>query len=276
MAKTNKKFSWRVFISFGLTYSFIIIFLTGIVLYLAPAGRIAHWVNWKFGGFSKEEWQAIHTNFSYLFVILSIFHLFTVNWKTFWSYLKTRSQSGLNKKREFFISTFLTIAIFFAIIFSVPPFSTVMDFGEYLTESWGNTETEPPVPHAELFTLAELTVQLGSTTIEKIESKLKASKIEYTDVNQTLEDIAKINHITPNQLYEIITKKSEAGMPGSGIGKKTLENLAQENNKDVKDFIEILKTNNINATKDQTLKDLADKYDMAARDIYALILGEKE
>ena len=151
-----------------------------------------------------------------------------------------------------------------------------MDFGEYLTESWGNTETEPPVPHAELFTLAELTVQLGSTTIEKIESKLKASKIEYTDVNQTLEDIAKINHITPNQLYEIITKKSEAGMPGSGIGKKTLENLAQENNKDVKDFIEILKANNINATKDQTLKDLADKYDMAARDIYALILGEKE
>jgi len=94
MTNTSKKFSWKAFISFGLTYSFIIIFLTGIVLYFAPAGRIAQWVNWKFAGFSKEEWQAIHTIFSYLFVILSIFHLFTANWKTFVSYLKNKTQNG--------------------------------------------------------------------------------------------------------------------------------------------------------------------------------------
>ena len=272
MTNTKKKFSWRAFISLGLTYSFIIIFITGIVLYLAPPGRIAHWVNWKFIGFLKEEWQAIHMNFSLLFVVLSIFHLFTVNWKTFWSYLKSKTSKGLNKKREFFISTFLTIAIFFAVIFSIPPFSTVVDFGEYLTNSWDNEDVNPPIPHAELLSLADLTTQLEDANIEKIESKLKANKIKYENVNQTLSEIAILNNMTPNAVYEIITKKPQGGMQGMGLGKKTLEDLAKENGKEVSSFIEILKANNIEAKKDETLKNLAEKYDMAARDLYQLIM----
>ena len=275
MTNTSKKFSWRAFISFGLTYSFIIIFLTGIVLYLAPAGRIAQWVNWKFAGFSKEEWQAIHTNFSYLFAILSIFHLFTVNWKTFVSYLKNKTQNGLNKKRELFISTFLTIAIFLGILFSVPPFSSVMDFGEYLTNSWENKESAPPIPHAELLTLTELVVQLNDMPIEKIEEKLIANKIKYENINQTLAEIAAINKITPNELYNIISKKSGAGMPGAGMGKKTLADIAIENNKDVDELINLLKDKNIIATKDKTLKDIAEEYDMAAKDIHEIILPTK-
>jgi hypothetical protein len=223
-------------------------------------------------GFSKEEWQAVHTNFSYLFVILSIFHLFTVNWKTFVSYLKSKTQTGLNKKREFFISTILTISIFFAIIFSIPPFSSVMDFGEYLTNSWENEETQPPIPHAELLTLTELAIRL-EMPIENIESKLTANKIKFENINQTLAEIAALNEITPIELYNIVSKKSAAGMPGSGIGKKTIEDIASENAKEVSSFIELLKANGIEATKDQTLKDIADKYDMAAKDIYAIILG---
>lgn len=272
MTNTKKNFSWRAFISFGLTYAFIIIFLTGIVLYLSPAGRIANWVNWKLIGFSKVEWQAIHTNFSYLFVILSVFHLFTVNWKTFISYLKNKTQRGLNRKRELLISTILTIIIFFGIIFSVPPFSSVMDLGEYLTESWENKETEPPIPHAELLTLTELAIQLENTPIEKIEAKLTANKINFDNINQTLAEIAALNKITPNELYNIIIKKSSAGMPGSGMGKKTLSDIALENNKDVDELISLLKDKNIIATKDKTLKDIADEYDMAAKDIHAIIL----
>ncbi|MBU1012019.1 MAG: DUF4405 domain-containing protein [Bacteroidetes bacterium] len=275
MTNTSKKFSWRAFISFGLTYSFIIIFLTGIVLYLAPAGRIAQWVNWRFAGFSKDEWQAIHTIFSYLFVILSIFHLFTANWKTFVSYLKNKTQNGLNKKRELFISTILTIAIFLGILFSVPPFSSVMDLGEYLKSSWENEESTPPIAHAELLTLTELVVQLNNMPIEKIEEKLIANKIKFENINQTLAEIAAINKITPNELYNIISKKSGAGMPGAGMGKKTLADIAVENNKDVDELINLLKDKNIIATKDKTLKAIAEEYDMAAKDIHEIILPTK-
>jgi len=59
---------------------------------MSPPGRYAHWVNWEIWGFSKESWQAIHTVFSYTFVILSVFHLFTINWKVFLSYFKKKSR----------------------------------------------------------------------------------------------------------------------------------------------------------------------------------------
>lgn len=150
-----------------------------------------------------------------------------------------------------------------------------MDFGEYLTNSWENEETQPPIPHAELLTLIELAERLDDTSIEKIESKLKANNIQFNNAGQNLTEIAAMNSITPNQVYEIIIQKSKAGMPGSGIGKKTLEDIATENGKDVSLFIKLLKAQNITANKNQTLKDLANQYDMAARDLYKIILGDE-
>lgn len=270
--KTEKnKFSWKAFISIGLVYSFIIIFLTGIVLYLAPAGRVANWNNWKLLGFNKESWQAIHTIFSFLFVILSIFHLFTINWKTFWNYLKSKTVKGLNKKREFYISTSFTALIFVGVMYSIPPFSSVMDFGSYLKESWEKTETAPPIPHAELLTLIELSAKLDSISIEKIMNKLNTSKIKFDGPNETLSSIGLKNNIPPIDIYNIITKKGPVGMVGSGIGRKTLEEFVKENNLDIDKVMGILKEKNIKAAKEQSLKDIAAENDMAPKDIFDLI-----
>ncbi len=123
--------------------------------------------------------------------------------------------------------------------------------------------------------MSELAEQLENMPIGKIESKLLSNKIIYDNIRQTLEEIAILNNITPSELYKIITKKSQARSLGSGMGRKTLEGLAREHNKDVDNFIQLLNENNIVATKDQTLKNLADKYDMAVRDIYQLILEKK-
>jgi hypothetical protein len=150
-----------------------------------------------------------------------------------------------------------------------------MDLGEYLTNSWENEESTPPIPHAELLTLSELVQQLNDIPIEKIEEKLLANKIKFEHINQTLAEIAAINKITPNELYNIISKKSGAGMPGAGMGKKTLSDIAYENNKDVDELINLLKDKNIIATKDNTLKDIAEEYDMAAKDIHEIILPTK-
>ncbi len=269
--ENKQKFSWRSFISFGLLFSFLIIFFTGIILYIAPAGRIANWVNWKLFALSKENWQALHIIFSFLFVILSIFHLFSINWKVFLSYIKSKTSSGLNKKKELWISGILTILIFIGVLYSIPPFSTVIDLGESLTQSWEKKVEVAPIPHAELLTLIELSDQLENFSIEKIENKLKANSIAFTSTDQTLSEIAKTNNLTPLEVYNLITKTSMTGMAGSGIGKKPLEEVAQENGKDINEILSILKEHNIVATKDQTLKDIAAENDMAAKDIFELI-----
>ena len=267
----KNKFSWKAFISFGLTYSFIIIFISGILLYIAPPGRYAHWVDWTLFGFTKEGWQSVHTIFSFTFVILSIFHLFTVNWKAFLSYLKSKKSSGLNKKREFFFSTILSIVFFAGVMFSVPPFSSIMDLGEYFTDSWEKVEEEPPVPHAEQLTLTELAEQLHLESVDQITRKLEMHKIIYDNTDkQTLQEIAKINETTPIDIYNQITQKANNERQGSGIGRKTIEDFAEEVGKTPDEVMEILKENGIKAEKGETLRDIGENNDMPPRDIFEL------
>jgi len=266
----KKKFNWRAFISFALTYSFIIILASGIVLYISPAGRYAHWVNWKIAGFTKEDWQSFHTIFSFTFVVLSVFHLFTINWKAFLSYLKSKTQKGLNKKREFFISTTLFFVFTAGIILGLPPFQTVMNVGEHFTELWEKAEEEPPVPHAELLTLAELAQQLKYNSVEQITGKLEKHGIKYENTHvQTLKEIAATNGTTPIAVYEKIAQKP--AMQGQGIGRKTLEEFAIEMGKNIDEVLSILKQNNIEAKKEQTLKDIGEQNDIPPRNVVELI-----
>jgi hypothetical protein len=268
----NNKFNWRVFISFGLTYAIVIILVSGIMLYMSPPGRYAHWVNWEIWGLTKEGWQAIHTVFSFAFIILSIFHLFSINWKVFVSYLKSKKGAGFNKKREFIISTVLIIVFFFGVIFSIPPFKSVMDFGEHLTNSWEKTEERAPVPHAELLTLAELTEQLNFNSVDEITRKLDNHKIKFENIQkQTLQEIAETNSKTPIEIYEIISKKTGNQRQGSGIGRKTIDDFAGELDKSIDEVLNLLKNNDIEAEKGQTLRTIGENNNLPPRDIYELI-----
>lgn len=268
----NGKFSWRAFISFGLTYIMVILLVSGFILYVSPPGRYAHWVNWTLWGITKEEWQAIHTVFSLSFIVLSVFHLFSANWRAFIYYFRSKREKGFNKKFEFLFSTLLILAVFFGTFFSLPPFENVMVLGEELTNSWEKVEEQAPVPHAELLTLAELSEQLQLESPDELTRKLDNHQVKYRDVNtQTLEEMAAANNTTPAELYEIISKKAGNSMQGSGVGRKTLEDFAKEMNKNVEDILRVLEVNKIAAKKNETLRTIGEKNNLSPRDIYDLI-----
>jgi hypothetical protein len=71
-------FNLRSFTSFSLVISTIIMSWSGFILYVAPPGRIANWGTWKLMLFTKTEWQALHTIFSYLFFISPVGSIRTV------------------------------------------------------------------------------------------------------------------------------------------------------------------------------------------------------
>lgn len=267
-----KKFSWRAFISFGLTYAMIILLVSGIVLYVSPPGRYAHWVNWTLWGFSKEKWQSIHTVFSLGFILLSVFHLFAANWRVFLSYLRSKAKAGFSRKRELLFSTVAVLVFLFGTMFSLPPFQNVMTLGEYLTNSWEKTEERAPVPHAELLTLAELSDQLKLDSVEVITRKLNNHKISFENIqSQTLQEIASVNNTTPMEIYEIISKPAGNSMQGAGVGRKTLEDFASELGKSIDEMLIILKQNNIEAEKSQTLRTIGENNNIPPRDVYNLI-----
>jgi hypothetical protein len=271
--EVNKKFSWKIFVSFSLFLSFLVIFISGLILYVAPAGRVSNWVNWKLFGFTKEQWQAMHTLFSYTFVVLSILHLFTYNWKTFWYYIKTKTKAGLNKKRELYTSILLFVLIFGGTYFEIPPFSSTMDLGAYLKESWEDKKDVAPIPHAELLTLEELSKQIEGVDLSQMENRLKNNHIKYENTEQTLSEIAKVNNLAPIEIYKIVTKSASEieGKAGGGIGRKTISDFATENGKNTDSLLVILKNAGYEAKADQTLKEIADEYDIKPYDLYELI-----
>lgn len=292
MEQTKKTFSWRAFISFGLVFAFFIIFISGTVLYIAPKGRVAHWTNWQLMGLLKDEWQSLHTVFSYVFVILGVFHLFSVNWKVFLSYIKTKASENINKKKELVISSLMMIGIFLGVLFYIPPFSSFMELSYYLKDTWEKKDERPPIPHAEQLNLIELANQLNDTSVEQVEAKLKSNNIEYTSTGQTLEEIGKLNGISPGRLFDIISAKTEItgktksaeehvfdgerrnDGTGKGYGRMTVEDCAAQSGMTVTDVLQKLENYGITAQEGQSLREIADGNGMRPGEVYEVIQGE--
>ena len=82
---TQSRFSYRVLTSFFVTFDFLILLVTGVVLYVVPHGRVANWINWELMGLSKDQWTSVHILSALLFLLVSILHLI-FNWKPFKHY----------------------------------------------------------------------------------------------------------------------------------------------------------------------------------------------
>ena len=150
----SSKFHWKVFVSFYVVFSFLALAVSGIVLYVAPPGRIANWSVWQLLLLSKAQWQAVHTIVALAFLVAAGFHIY-FNWKVLVAYLKSKLQAGIRMKRELAAASLTGAAILAVSITGMPPFGTVMDVGEDIKNSWSTTASEPPIPHAELMTVAE-------------------------------------------------------------------------------------------------------------------------
>ncbi len=83
-------FSMRSFTSLLLAFSFLALALSGIILYFAPQCSVAEAMGWTAAGLTKDQLTSLHMSTALMVVILSLFHLFVFNWKTFVHHLKIR------------------------------------------------------------------------------------------------------------------------------------------------------------------------------------------
>jgi hypothetical protein len=274
----KQKFSWKSFVSFSLAWSFLIIFISGIVLYIAPPGRVSNWTNWTLFGFSKAGWQALHTIFSYTFVVLSIFHLFSLNWKVFLHYFSAKATQGIHKKKELLISGGLILVVFLGTYFNTQPFKAIMDFGEWTTESWEIKEEQAPIPHAEILTIRELSGKYIKMSADSIMILIRQKGLKVDSIGQTMVKISEMNHLTPAKLYAMIlpsnpdgTIKKEIKPQLQGVGRKTISELAKDLGKDPKRVIEVLMKNGITVTPDDKIKSIAESTGKTPMEILELI-----
>lgn len=269
----NQHFKWRVFISAGLALAFLVMFISGIVLYISPPGRVANWTDWNIFGLTKKEWQNQHVVFGFAFIILSIFHLFVINWKAFFSYIKSKASKGLNNPAELAVSLVLFALLGAGTLWHLPPFEQVIALGDRLSGSWEYKTGGPPVPHAETMPLDELgALPQVNDPAEKMVEKLRAAGIEVRDTRQTLTEIADKNGVKVEKLYDIIMQgRSSGGLQGSGWGRKTLTEAAETIGVSPLALQQALKQQGIEASPEESIRDIATKNGMEPSELVSRI-----
>lgn len=194
-------FRFRGFISLLVTFSGLMMIVSGIVAYIMPEGRIAYWADWRFLTLGKEQWGTIHTVLSFIFIFGTFFHLI-FNFKALLSYLKDRVKKTFSMRSELVLVLLITIICTHGSIAGVPPFTTIMDLGSAIKKTWyAGEEVHPPFPHAELLTLKQLT--------NKMDLSLNGALVflqeqGFTDIDEqaTLKTLAGRSDSSPMQIFE--------------------------------------------------------------------------
>ena len=195
-------FKTRNFVSLFIAWTGLISIISGIILYLAPAGRVAFWVDWHFWGLTKKQWEAVHTVSSFFLMIFIIWHLI-LNWKVFVNYMKDKAKKISFTVPELSSSILIAIVLTVMSIYSIPPVSYIMDFGEYLTQSWETKTSSPIIPHAERLTLKEFCAKIN-LPVERAIKRLRAYNVKNVSPDKTLEEIAKENNLAPKDIADIL------------------------------------------------------------------------
>lgn len=283
----KNKQSARSLTAFIVTWSFLILTITGLVLYIVPQGRIAYWVHWSLAGMEKEQWGWVHMMFGGVFIVSGILHLY-YNWKPFKKYFAERAKGHFQIKQEIVIATVFTIAVFVLSVFNLPPASWIIDLNEEIKAAWVTSpEFEPPFGHAEEFSLTNIAKRM-QIDLNKAIAELKKNNIEFESPKESLEKIARKNQKTPMQIYELISihKKKEVvelhnlsieeieeKLAGTGLGRKSFDELSVSLGFDLKKALQKLDDKGIKAEKTDSLRDVGDDNDMSPMDLLKIIVS---
>jgi hypothetical protein len=96
----QKVFRWKAFTTVTLAWSFILVSISGIALYIAPSARVTKALDWTFLFLEKGQWWELHLTSMYVVVIAAIVHLATFNWKVFMTYIWKKVKGSVRKPFE--------------------------------------------------------------------------------------------------------------------------------------------------------------------------------
>lgn len=259
--------SWRALASVLIASFFIILVLSGAILFVSPPGRIANWTNWNILGLRKQEWINLHIWFSALFLVVVVIHLL-FNWRPFLNYFKDRVTRRPGLRWEWVAALAICGMVYAGTRAGVPPFSSLLAFNERVKESWDEPRQRAPIPHAELLTLAELAQKAG-VDLATATSRLRAQGIDGIAPEMIVEQLADRNHRSSQQIYEALTSSPSEGGHGNGGGRgsgfgggggpgwKTLAGFCADEGIELKAAIARLQAKGLKVSPDQTMREIA-------------------
>lgn len=265
--KEKSSFYVRGFTTFALTAVSLLIALSGIVLYLTPRGRVAHWTNWTLAGLGKEQWASLHMTGAVLFIVVVLLHLF-FNWKVLLGYLRLRRVPGLRLKRELSAALLLGLLLVVGTLAGAPPLGTIVELREDLKNYWEQTHDPAPLPHAEELRLDEFADQLD-LRVEDVVAALEEGGFEDAEPAQPIAAIAEANEVAPSDLVQTLRSKpafasalDRRSGSGQGMGRMNLGQFCSSRDVPLDRLIAILKVRGMSADPSTSLREISASLDM--------------
>lgn len=207
-AKPTNKQRWntRGFVSLLLTLQTVIMTVSGIVRYISPRGREAHWVDWRVLGLDKDQWSSIHMVSALAFVILAMVHLL-YNWRPMLSYIRRKSHTLRRRGLELIAAAGLSLVLVGLTIANVPPANILFVESEHLKDNFAASIQRAPWAHAEEATIETVCKRLG-ISVEQALKVLKEANLPARNSTETLAEIARRHGTSPMEVFAVIRRNA--------------------------------------------------------------------
>ncbi|MFU2209045.1 DUF4405 domain-containing protein [Solidesulfovibrio sp. C21] len=218
-----------------LLFSFFFLMLSALVVFIAPAARVASWADWTFLGLSRPSWEAAHLGMGLLFVVAGLAHV-ACNRATLLDALRDADGVVVLFTRPFFVGLIVAVAVFVWSLGGMPPVGQLVAVSDYLKQRAVETYGEPPYAEAQRSTLESLARRMGMDK-DKALALLRLKNIKAESANMTLAEIARQNGVAPGGVFEALRMVMEpsggnpAGLPKDpppGLGRRKLSDICEE------------------------------------------------
>ncbi len=125
----------RKIVSLIMLYSFFIMVISGIMLFVSPFGRLAAMIKWQVLGLGKMDYLALHIVFMVIFTVAGILHI-VYNFKAIKHYLRNRARKMVVFTKAFVISTAVVVGFFYATIRHDTPLEKFVKMDKAFNDYW--------------------------------------------------------------------------------------------------------------------------------------------
>jgi hypothetical protein len=280
--RMKREFKWRAFISVTTAFSFLAVSLSGLVLFVTPTGRVAHWTGWRMLTLTKDQWGGLHIWFGQVFLVAAICHT-ALNWRVLVSYFQNRVRRAYAFRREWVLALMLLGLIGVGTVADLPPFSSLLVLNESIKDSWEEPGRQAPIPHAELMTLQEIADKVEGADAEVMVKNLREAGVAVESVHAILGDLAEQRGQTPSEMYTLAVgealaraSSAQAGLSGTcrsgrGTGQLTLEQYCQRMELDLSEALRRLQAQGYEARPEMRLRDIAHAAEVHVSDLQEVL-----
>lgn len=120
---------------YGVGLSFVVMAVSGALLFLAPKGQTAQRIDWHLLGLSREGWEALHLGTSVAFLIFGLWHT-VLHWPILRGFVMGTSMHPEGHRREGVIVLGLILLLVVTAILYLPPTSWLIDLNEFFKKEY--------------------------------------------------------------------------------------------------------------------------------------------